>query len=176
MRKIILLSFCFLFSFCSNQIKLNKGKEVDIIFPKKYISTQKTGEIIEEIIKNNTNNTYIIDPYAFYGESYMLENGNLLQPNMYIRNGYASRNDRLCRDILIILKPFQILHHSIALNTNNKAIYKYSKSNKYEEITKSLHNRNNVLALGCDDYIKELESKGYKVLEDSIIVTIPVKP
>lgn len=175
MRKIILLPFCFLFIFCSNQIKLNKSKDVDIIFPKKYFSSQDT-EVIKETIINNTTDTYIIDPYAFYGESYTLENGKILQPYMYIKKGYSTRNDKLCRDILIILKPFQTLEYPIALNANKNEIYKYSQPNQYEEIIKSVHNRNNILNSGCGDYVKELESLGYKILEDSIVAKISIKP
>ena len=80
MKKLILLPFCFLFIFCSNQIKVNKGKDVDIIFPLKHIDTQATERVIEEIIKNDTNSTYIIDPLGFYGESFVLENGKVLVP------------------------------------------------------------------------------------------------
>jgi hypothetical protein len=176
MKKFILLPFCFLFIFCSNQIKINKGKDVDIIFPLKHIDTQATEPVIEEIIKNNTNNTFIIDPQGFYGESYVLENGKVLEPYLYFRNGYYSRDNRLCREDLIILHPFQTIHHSIIFNKNNRAVYQYTKSNQYEEIIKSFHDRYNATILGCDDYIKELESKGYKVLEDSIVAKIPLKP
>ncbi|MCS3870678.1 hypothetical protein J3D55_003594 [Chryseobacterium ginsenosidimutans] len=176
MKKIILLSFCFLFIFCSNQMKLNKGKDVDIIFPSKYIDTQSTEKVTEEIIKNNTNNTYIIDPFGFYGKSYVLENGKVLEPYLYFKNGYYTRNDALCREDLIILQPFQTIHHAISLNKNNRAIYRYTKSNKYEEIIKSFHNKYNATILGCDNYIMELESKGYKVLEDSIVTKIPLNP
>lgn len=157
-------------------MKINKGKDIDIIFPQKYISTQETETIIKEIIKNNTNNTYIIDPYGFSGESYTLENGKVLVPYMYFKDGYISRNDRLCKELLIILKPFQTIHHSIVFDKNNKALYKYSKSNKYEEVVKSLHNRYNVTSLGCDQYVESLEKKGYKVLEDSIVAKIPLVP
>ncbi|PWN67117.1 hypothetical protein [Chryseobacterium oncorhynchi] len=175
MKKIVLLPFCLLFIFCSNQIKLNKGKDIDIIFPLKHIDTQST-EAIEEIIKNNTNNTYIIDPLGFYGESFVLENGKILNPYLYFRSGYYSRNDRSCHEDLIILKPFQAIHHSIIFDKNNRAVYRYAKSNKYEQIVKSFHNRYNATILGCESYVKELESKGYKILEDSIVTKIPLQP
>ncbi|PKF75323.1 hypothetical protein CW752_05050 [Chryseobacterium sp. PMSZPI] len=157
-------------------MKLNKGKDIDITYPQSYISAQKTKTVIKETIKNNTNNTYIIDPYGFYGESYTLENNKILKPYMYINEGYVSRNDRLCRETLIILKPKESILLSLVLNTNNKSVYKYSKTNKYEEVIKSLHNKYNATLLGCDDYIEELESKGYKVLEDSIVAKIPLIP
>lgn len=175
MRKIVLLPFCFLFIFCSNQIKMNKEKDVDIIFPSKHIDTQST-EVIKEIIKNNTNNTYIIDPLGFYGKSFVLENGKLLDPYLYSKSGYYSRNDRSCHEDLIILKPFQTIHHSIIFNKNNRAVYRYTKSNNYEEIIKSVHNRYNATILGCESYIKDLENRGYKVLEDSIVAKIPLQP
>ncbi|NML58404.1 hypothetical protein [Chryseobacterium cheonjiense] len=105
-----------------------------------------------------------------------MENGNLLQPYVYIKRGYSTRNDKLCCDILIILKPFQTLEYPIDLNANKNGIYKYSQLNKYEEIIKSDHNRNNVLNSGCGDYVKELESLGYKILEESIVAKISIKP
>jgi hypothetical protein len=43
-------------------------------------------------------------------------------------------------------------------------------------IKNSAHNKYNMTMLGCDDYIRELESKGYKVLEDSISTKIPLIP
>lgn len=175
MKKIVILPFCILFIYCSNQIKLNKGKDVDIIFPLTHIDSQST-KVIEEIIKNNTNNTYIIDPLGFYGKSFVLENGKILDPYLYFKNGYYSRNDTSCREDLIILNPFQTINHSIIFDKNNRAVYKYTNSNKYEQIIKSFHNRYNATILGCDYYVKELESKGYKVLEDSIVTKIPLKP
>lgn len=177
MNKIFLLPFCFLFIFCSNQIKLNTGKDIDIIFPLKQIDTQSTEKVIEEILKNNTDKTFVIDPLGFYGKSYVLENGKVLEPYLYFKSGYYSRHDdRSCREDLIILQPFQTIHHSIIFNRNNRAVYRYTKPNQYEEIIKSSHDKYNATILGCDDYIKELESKGYKVLEDSIVAKIPLKP
>ncbi|AZA83532.1 hypothetical protein EG342_17320 [Chryseobacterium lactis] len=152
---------------------MNKGK--DIIFRLNYVDTQSK-EVIEEIIKNNTNNTYVVDPLGFYGKSFVLENGKILDPYLYFKSGYYSRNDRACYEDLIILKPFQTIHRSIIFNKNNQAVYRYKKSNKYEEIVKSFHNKNNVTILGCESYIKELESKGYKVLEDSIVTKLLLQP
>jgi hypothetical protein len=176
MKKLFLLPFCFLFIFCSNQIKINKGKDIDIIFPLKSINTQATEQVIEETIKNNTNNTFIIDPQGFYGESYILENGKVIEPYLYFKKGYYSRDASLCREDLIILKPFQTIHHSINFNKNNRAVYKYAKHNEYEEVIRSSHNKFNATILGCDDYIKDSESKGYKVLEDSIVTRIRLDP
>jgi len=167
-----MISF-FSYFFCSSQMKLNKSKEIDILIntPWKF---GKTNEVIYTI-ENKSNRTYIIDPFGFYGESYVLENGKVLKPTTYLKNGYYSRNDKLCHEDLIILKPFQKLHHSINYDKNNRALYTYTKPNKYEEIIKSSHNRYNATILGCDNFIKELESKGYKVLEDSIVAKIPLR-
>ncbi|REC63443.1 hypothetical protein DRF65_04920 [Chryseobacterium pennae] len=175
MRKIVLLPFCFLFIFCSNQIKLNKGKDIDIIFPLKRIDIQST-EVTKEVIKNNTNTTYIIDPLGFYGKSFVLENGKVLDPYSYFKSGYYSRNDRLCHEDLIILEPFQTIHHPIIFDKNNRAVYRYTKPNNYEEVIKSVHNRYNATILGCESYVKDLEARGYKVLEDSIVTKIPLQP
>ena len=47
---------------------------------------------------------------------------------------------------------------------------------KYFEIVKSVHNKETILYLGCEDYIRKLESKEYVVLEDSISAKIPIFP
>lgn len=176
MKKFFLLPFCFLFIFCSNQIKLNTGKDIDIIFPLKQIDTQAQGHVIEEILKNNTDKTLIIDPLGFYGESYVLENGKVLKSYLYLKSGHYFRDYGLCREDLVILQPFQTIHHSIIFDKNDRVAYQYMKPNQYEKIIKSSHDRYNATILGCDDYIKELESQGYKVLEDSIVAKIPLKP
>ncbi|MDN3691044.1 hypothetical protein QWZ06_01550 [Chryseobacterium tructae] len=157
-------------------MKINKSKDVDICFPQNNLSTKDTGSIIKETIKNNTNNTYIIDPYGFYGQSYVLENGKIIEPYMNAVQGYVSKDDRLCHELLVILKPFQTIQQSVNYNVNNRGIYKYSKGSEYFEVTNSVHNKKTVTLLGCEKYIEELESKGYKVLEDSIVAKIPLVP
>lgn len=177
MKKIILFPFCFLYLFCYNQIKINVGKDIDIISPSKCFDDQGTEQNVEDIIKNNTDNTYIIDPIGFYGESYVLENGIVLEPSLYIRGGYYYRKDEeLCRKDLIILKPYETIKHSLTYNRNNRGVYNFVKSHKYVQIIKSFHNKYYATILGCKSYIKELESKGYKVLEDSINAKIPIEP
>ncbi|WP_146944711.1 hypothetical protein [Chryseobacterium hagamense] len=113
---------------------MNKGKDIDIIFPLKSINTQATGPATEETIKNNINNTFIIDPQGFYGKSYILENGKVLESYLYFKKGYYSRDAGLCREDLIVLQPFQTIHHSINFNKNNRAVYQYAAPNRYEEI------------------------------------------
>lgn len=155
-------------------MKLNKGKDVDILLnsvPEKL----NTGKATEYLIRNNTDNTYIIDPYGFYGKSFILENGKILEPYSYYRNGYYSRfNNNDCIRDLIILKPQASILAYLSLDRNNKAIYNYSINNNYERIVTSEHNRFNTTILGCEEYIENLEKKGYKVLEDSIVAKIPL--
>ena len=176
MKKIGQLSFCFLFIFCSSQIKLNISKDVNIIF--KEVSLKlNSGKVIDYLVKNNTTNTYIIDPYGFYGESYTLENGKIIEPNSYYRRGYYRRfDDNSCKRDLIILQPKTSIFIALTLDRNNRSIYNYSKNNNYIKIVKSLHNKYNATILGCDQYIESLEKKGYKVLEDSIVAKIPLAP
>ncbi|MCC3214760.1 hypothetical protein LIV57_05720 [Chryseobacterium sp. X308] len=157
-------------------MKINKSKDVDIYLPQNNLPTKDMGSIIKETIKNNTNNTYIIDPYGFYGQSYVSENGKILEPYMNAVQGYVSKDDRLCHELLVILKPFQTIQQSVNYNVNNRGIYKYSKGNEYFEVTNSVHNKKTVTLLGCEKYVEELESKGYKVLEDSIVAKIPLVP
>ena len=65
----ILIIYCI---FCSSQTKINKSKEIDITvtIPIK-LETEKE---ITYSIKNNSDKTYVIDPYGFVGESYWLLN------------------------------------------------------------------------------------------------------
>ncbi|MDQ1805744.1 hypothetical protein RAH57_17265 [Chryseobacterium sp. CKR4-1] len=176
MKKITFLLICFLFSFCSSQMKLNQGKNVNIIL-KEVPLKLNTGKATNYLISNSTNNTYIIDPYGFYGKSYTFENDKLLEPNSYYKRGYYSRfDDNDCKRDLIILEPKATISAYLSLDRNNKNIYNYSKNHQYVNIIKSLHNRNNATILGCDKYIESLELKDYKVLEDSIVAKIPLVP
>lgn len=177
MKIIILIPVCFLFIFCSNQMKLNKGNEVDIILPQGTFPVGDTGKAVEYSIKNNTENTYIIDPLGFYGYSYVLENNKIIEPYMKVREMHYNRHsDDLCLQDLIILKPKESIHVPLNLNINSRGIYNYSKVNKYIEVVKSYHNIYNATLLGCENYIKNLEKQGYKVLEDSINAKIPLIP
>lgn len=177
MKKILLIPFCFLFIFCSNQIKLNKGNEVDIILTEGTFSVQNTGKAVKFYIKNNTRNTYIIDPFGFNGYSYVLENNKIMEPYLKLREiHYYRESDNLCLQDLIILKPKESINRPLNLNVSNRGIYNYVKSNKYVEVVKSYHNKNNATYLGCDTYIDKLKKKGSKILEDSIVAKIPLIP
>ncbi|MBP2617103.1 hypothetical protein [Chryseobacterium jejuense] len=176
MRKIFLLPFCFLFIFCSNQMKLNKGKEIDI-FLKEGIYNLNTENKIKYNIINNTNNFYIIDPNGFYGSSYTLENGEKMIPIRYFSKGYYNRfNDNDCKKDLIILKPKESKNVALSLNGDDNSLYNYTKGKVYAYHVSSLHNKYNATIFGCNQYIDNLEKKGYKVLQDSIVAKIPIVP
>ena len=64
MKKILIILTIILFNNCSTQIKVNKGKDIEII------ETQPPLPDGKFLIKNNTSNTYIIDPLGFWGKQY----------------------------------------------------------------------------------------------------------
>ncbi|MEI3789856.1 MULTISPECIES: hypothetical protein [unclassified Chryseobacterium] len=155
-------------------IKLNKSENIDIL----YESNNNSKDKPIYIIKNNTENTYIIDPFGFRGTATLYEDNNLLNPYILGLKGYYERpSDKWCKNDLIILLPYESKKiETFNTNYSNTALYHYSKGKKYFEIIKSAHNKNTATYFGCEEYIRELESKGYKVLEDSISVKIPVFP
>ena len=69
MKKIIIVILtCVNCIFCSTQTKLNTSKEIDILI-------KLPAKLVKEVptiytIKNNTNDTYIIVPYGYIGDSY----------------------------------------------------------------------------------------------------------
>ncbi|PKF75324.1 hypothetical protein CW752_05055 [Chryseobacterium sp. PMSZPI] len=157
-------------------MKLNKAKDINITLEEVPLKLN-TGKVINYLINNNTNNTYIIDPYGFYGVSYVLENGKIIEPTSYYRGGYYNRfDDNDCKRDLVIIEPKTSISIPLSLDRNNRSIYNYSKNNYYINVIKSFHNKYNATILGCDRYINNLEKKGYKVLEDSIVAKIPLVP
>lgn len=163
---------CFSFISCSTQMKLNKSKNIDILIkvPIKLISDKP----LVYTLKNNTNNTYIIDPYGFVGSSYWMLNNEKLNPINFSR-GYYSREDEDCRNDLIILKPKQKIDRTLSLNYIEKGIYDFSKKGNYIRNVKSIHNKENGMPSSCTKYINELETKGYFLLEDSIVAKMPFR-
>lgn len=174
MKKIFLLPFCFLFIFCSNQMKINKGKDIDI-FLKEGIYNLNDDNKIKYNIVNNTNNFYIIDPNGFYGSSYTLENQEKMIPIQYLSRGYYNRfKDNDCIRDLLIIPPKSSKEAALSLNSNDNSLYNYNKDKNYILYIRSFHNKYNATILGCEKYINDLEKKGYKVLEDSIVAKIPL--
>ncbi|MGN7864633.1 hypothetical protein [Chryseobacterium sp. 22458] len=170
MKKVILIITCFIFISCSPQMKLNKSKDIDILVnvPVKLIADKS----VIYTLKNNTNRTYIIDPYGFVGNSYWILNNEKLNPINFSR-GYYSREDEDCRNELIILKPKQKMDATLSLNYIEKGIYDFSKTGSYIRNIKSKHSQENGMPLSCKSYINTLEKKGYIMLEDSIVAKIP---
>ncbi|TZF94193.1 hypothetical protein FW781_16345 [Chryseobacterium panacisoli] len=170
MKKSIVIITCFIFISCSTQMKINKSKDIDILIktPVKLI----TDEPVMFTIKNNSNSTYVIDPYGFVGNSYWMLNNEKLNPINFSR-GYRSREDIDCRNDLIILNPKQKMDTTLSLNFMERAIYDFSKTGRYTRIIESRHNGKNGMLLGCKQYINELERKGYRLLDDSIDAKIP---
>ncbi len=170
MKKIILIVICLSFISCFPQMKLNKNKNIDI-FIKVPIKLNSDKPIIYTL-KNNTDDTYVIDPYGFVGSSYWKLNNEVLNPINYSK-GYYSREDEDCKNDLIILKPKQKIEKTLSLNYMERRIYDFSKTGNYIRTVKSNHNRENSMPSSCVKYINELENKGYHLLEDSIVAKIP---
>jgi hypothetical protein len=177
--KYLLIFVIFLSCFVqkkSQTFKINKSKYIDLLYEINKNTDNESKYIF--YLKNNTNITFIIDPFGFWGNTTMYENGNLIKPNKLGLKGYYERfSDKWCERDLIILKPneYKKLNY---FNTNYKdtALYNFDKDKKYFEIVKSAHNKETILYLGCEDYVKNLEARGYKVLEDSISTKIPLIP
>ncbi|AZA90569.1 hypothetical protein EG343_08015 [Chryseobacterium nakagawai] len=151
-------------------MKLNKSKNIDILIkvPVELIADKP----VIYTFKNNTDQTYIIDPYGFVGKSYWELNNEVLNPINFSR-GYYSREDEDCGNDLIILKPKQKIDTTLSLNYMERGIYDFSKAGKYSRIVESKHNKDNGMPSSCKQYINELEIKGYHFLEDSIVAKIP---
>ncbi|KFF02032.1 hypothetical protein IX38_16200 [Chryseobacterium luteum] len=152
-------------------MKLNKSKQIDILL-------ETPGKLNGEndkmyTIINNSKESYIIDPFGFIGNSYWIVDGKKIEPADFFRGHYKRDDNELCKDDLIILNPSQKISTYINLDYYNKGIYDFSKQGNYILNVKSKHNRQNATLLGCDSYIKILESQGYRVLEDSIVAKIP---
>ncbi|MGE8554227.1 MAG: hypothetical protein ACN6OB_09910 [Chryseobacterium jejuense] len=170
MKKIILIITCFSFISCYTQMKLNKSKNIDIL-------VKVPVELIVEkpviyTLKNNTNNTYIIDSYGYVGKSYWELNNEILNPINFSR-GYYSREGEDCRNDLIILKPKQKMDTILSLNYMERGIYDFSKTGNYSRNIESRHSKENGMPLSCKQYINDLEKKGYIMLDDNIVAKIP---
>lgn len=160
----------------STMLKINKSEYVDILYNISEITSQKPK--VTFYLKNNTGSTFIIDPFGFWGNTFIYENQNLIMPYKFGLKGFYERfSDKWCERDLIILKPHELRKMDF-FNTNYKdtALYHFKRDKKYYEIVKSVHNKETVFYLGCQAYIKNLESKGYKILEDSINVKMPLYP
>ncbi|MCC3214762.1 hypothetical protein LIV57_05730 [Chryseobacterium sp. X308] len=179
MKSLILLLFSFVHF--NAQIKLNTKQEVDILFQGKEFSLDKIFDGKDPYmfkIVNNTNNTYIIDPYGFKNDNFVMTcDENIVTPDKAILKGFYKRfDDKDCFNDLIILKPKEEKYAILSI-INLKGWYDLDKEKKYILRLNSTHNNYTVILLGCQSYIRELvEKKGYKVLEDSFIAKIPFVP
>ena len=171
MKKIIVFTATFVYLFCFSQMKINKSKEVDILINTPW----KFGDdnIVDFVIKNNSNNTYIIDPYGFVGKSCWQYEGKKLDHIDFQRGYYTRLNDEDCKDDLILLKPKAKINVNLNLDYYQTKIFDLSKSGKYFLNVKSKHDRESSMPSSCKSYINTLEMKGYIMLEDSIVAKIP---
>ncbi|GGG43475.1 hypothetical protein [Epilithonimonas arachidiradicis] len=172
MKRTLTILTIILFNNCSTQIKLNKGNNVD------FIQMHKPTPDGKFLIKNNTSDTYIIDPMGFFGKIFYLENDGPA-PLMWYPEGYFYRfSDADCNRDLIILEPYKQIEANFTLcrdlSGSDLDVTKISRSNRYSYIVKSVHNKSTAIASGCKNYIENLERLGYKVLEDSISAKVPL--
>lgn len=165
----------------SAQTKLNTKSEVDILFDGNTFSLHKIFDGNEPYmfkIVNNTNNTYIIDPYGFKSNNFVMTcEGNLIEPEKVILGGFYKRsNDQECFDDLIILNPYEQKYLPLSI-TNLDGSYDLKDNKKYILRLKSIHNNYTATLLGCQVYIKTLiTSKGYKIFDDTINARILLIP
>ncbi|SDF50572.1 hypothetical protein [Epilithonimonas hungarica] len=177
--KQILILLLFNIIFVDSQIKLNKKSEVEILFlsDKIYLNKMLKGENLEVKIINNTNCTYIIDPYSFREDNNVVDSkNNFILPIKYFTKGYYERfDDQQCEEDLIILKPKEEKLAKLSIFTI-RGNYDINNGDKYYLKLQSFENRYTVIQYGCENYINTLEKKGYKMFEDIIEADIPFYP
>lgn len=174
---LMMIAVCCISSKKIEYFKINKSKDVDIMYEITARTSDKNAELIY-YIKNKTGSTFIIDPFGFWGSTSVYDNNNLIDPYKLGLKGYYERfNDKWCERDLLILKPYELIKLDV-FNTNykNTGLYHFDPSKNYYQIIRSVHNKQTILYLGCEKYIQDLQSKGYKVLEDSINAKIPLYP
>lgn len=160
-----------------SQIKINTGNDIEIFLMDSSISMEKylNPKIPYQYkIVNNTNDDYIIDPQGFIGESKVYECNKLYSyPEKLIPQGYYSREEEDCEhDFIVIKKQETIIVELYVLNI--KYYYNLNSNKHYYLDVKSKHNKYSAILLGCNNYIDNLEKKGYKILDDNICFTIPL--
>ncbi|MGN7864116.1 hypothetical protein [Chryseobacterium sp. 22458] len=179
MKFLILLLFSIIH--LNAQIKLNTKQEVDILFEGKQISLNRIFDGKDPYmfkVINNTNNTYIIDPYGFRNDKFVMTcDENIVIPDKTILKGFYKRfDDEDCFIDLIILKPREEKYVILSIFSLT-GWYDLDNQKKYILRLNSTHNNYSVVLLGCQNYIRSLvEKKGYKVLEDNIVARIPIIP
>jgi hypothetical protein len=154
-----------------SQIKLNTRNDVEIFLMDSSISMEKylNPKIPYQYkIVNHTNDVYIIDPQGFIGESKVYECNKLYSdPEKLIPQGYYSRDEEDCEPDLIVVKKQETKLVELYL-LNIRYYYNLKPNKRYYLDVKSKHNKYSATLLGCNNYIDNLEKKGYKILDDNI--------
>lgn len=156
-------------------MKINKSDDVDLFYE---IKDSLNSSKINYYVKNKTNDTFIIDPFGYIGKTDVFENEKLMIPyKLRIQGSYERSSDKSCERDLIILLPHETKKvRNFNVNYIDNGLYNFSPKNNYYRSVKSVHSRQTVTYLGCDEYIRKLEKKGYHILEDSIVAKIPILP
>lgn len=161
-----------------SQIKINARNDVEIFFMDSSISMErylnpKTPYYFKII--NHTNEDYVIDPQGFIGETDVYECNRLyIAPENLRLRGYYFRDDpEDCKEDLIILKKNDFIITKLNI-LNIRSLYNLDSNKYYNLNIKSKHNKYTATLLGCNNYIENLEKKGYKILDDNISFKIPL--
>ena len=177
MKNLFLFFGVFVPSVYFSQIKLNTGNDIDIFLMDSSISMEKylNPKIPYQYkIVNHTNNYYLIDPQGFLGEAVLYEGNKLYSnPEKLIPQSYYSRDEEDCEQDFIVLKKHETIQVELYL-LNIKYYYNLKPNKRYYLDVKSKHNKYTATLLGCNNYINNLEKKGYKILYDRISFKIPL--
>ncbi|WP_300675607.1 hypothetical protein [Soonwooa sp.] len=174
MKKLAIFIISLFIISCSTQIKLNKGTDVDFIEMQPALPDGKF------LIKNNTSNTYIIDPRGFWGTLTYFENDKLAPLIPFPEGTFYRYSKEQCEEGYIILKPHEKIEANFLLSRDFSGTdldpSKVTIKNKYYYVIKSKHDKFTILGSACDDYLLKLEQQGYRILEDSISARIAFVP
>lgn len=176
MRQFFLVISLFPYLFFS-QIKINDKENIRIIFPFSEIKYSIGSHYLFEII-NNTDDNYIIDTDGFYRHIEIYdENDNYIQPYLfYPSSSIAERNNNECyKDYEVVLKKTK----SVVLLNLFKYLGEYDLKNDkkyYIKIKNIEFGKRFSSDSGCRDYIEKMEKNGYKILEGTINLKIPLVP
>ncbi|RMZ58051.1 hypothetical protein D1632_17320 [Chryseobacterium nematophagum] len=150
---------------CSSQSK-TYGSNLEIIFPATVdMNMLKNGQ--DAVIINNSDQTYIIDPYSFNVDVKVIENNNEIRPYRQKLYGSYPRDIDDCKETVFIVKPKEKITVKMFLFPLNH--YNFSSDKKY--VLRSIASFNKNSLIGCNEYIDQLEKKGYKIPDVKLNIT-----
>lgn len=155
-KLIVFLFTYFIFNSCTPQIKV-ENNNLDVIVPESVtMSIIKTG--IEVTIINNSNTTYIIDPYSFNSKVTIFENQKEIYPYRQKHSGYYDRDDDECKKTIILAKPKSKIVTKLYIYAID--YYDFQHEKNYEIKSSFIFNKSTMN--GCSNYVDSLIQRGYK--------------